>query len=891
MQASVDLSLFMPFLQAGHQILTPGKRLAREIGYSWTALCAESTPVILTPAIEPVDGWLERRWREAVEEGQLPLQRWLTSHQETALWQSVVRSDLADNNDFSLTHPGAAAQRAQSAWHRLAMHDGELLDDVWTYFQFDDDGQRFAEWVHQYRSRCQELQMVDRSEAYRQLCTLTTGPAIDRDPVALFALPNIPPLTQRALNHLADVELVAPPRDERVIEVQAFTTRDDELAEIARWAHKQIAQAEGRIGVVLLDMTADRQRMEYFLRQEFDCLDARYNDLPVNFSTGMSLAATPMYRDAIAILEWEVRDASRSEWLAILRSPYLDFGLEPNARLNLTETLFRSGFKNISLSQVMHVVAREAPESELLTKLRKVRSDRTIRGVKNLLDWSEVIRERLALWKWPARSPLDSIEYQQHQRFELSLEALGELSAVLPHQSYESALTLWRGTLDRTTFQPETPHGSIQVLGPLEALGSCFEALWICGAQQNVFPRRTHVDPFLPASLQKKLIFHDIDHQALADEARSMLAVWSAQSPKTVLSFHQSDQGLPALPSPLLPTEFVSVEPQWFPPTSWKCDTAVERFPDEDPVPCLSSSWRGGANLIKDQAACPFRAFVKHRLRTSSLSEPVIGLSAADRGGLIHEALLRVWQSLGTSDALDVLDEPAIDEMSHSAVQSGMQRLESVCEARGFSLRERVGPACWQLEAEVCQSLVSEWLRLEQKRDLSFQVLEMEDDHTLDLDGLLLTLRPDRIDHYSDGRRVVIDYKSRAPAKNKWLGSHPEEPQLPLYALLDQSIQGIAFGALTLSEPVKFVSMGDELGLGVRNEKSLEQQTNGLATDWRELVRHWHSGLHQLAAEFLAGNAAVTPTTGACQYCDLGAVCRINQRKTNIPPFDERAGL
>ena len=890
MRASVDLALFMPFLQAGHQILTPGKRLAREIGQSWTAHCAQSASVIQTPPIEPVDGWLERRWRKAVEDGVLPLQRWLTSHQEAALWQNIVRADLAGNSEFSLTHPGAAARRAQSAWHRLAMQDGAALDDLWSYFQFDEDSQRFAKWVDQYRRRCQDLKMVDRCEAYRQLCQLPADSLVKKQAVALFSLPDLPPLTRRALNHLAEVELILPPHDDGAIGVQGFVARDDELAAIAEWAFVRSRETEDRIGIVLLDMATDRQRIEYFLRQEFDCLDARYNDLPVNFSTGMSLLSTPMYRDAIAALEWEGKPASRSEWLSILRSPYLDLGLEQKARLQMIEALFNTGYRELSVSQVMHVTAREAPESDFLGKLRILRSDRKIKGVKNLLDWCEVIRERLGLWDWPARAPLDSIEYQQYQRFEMSLEALAELSAVLPHQSYESALAFWRGSLDKTTFQPKTPHDSIQVLGPLEALGGRFDALWVCGAQQSVLPRRAHVDPFLPVTLQKKLAFQDLDHQALADEARSLLAVWNAQSPNTVVSFHQTDQGLPSLPSPLLPADFAAAEPQWFPPKSWQLSAALEPFPAEDRVPCSSSSWQGGASLIKDQAACPFRSFVKHRLKASSLPEPTIGVSAAERGGLIHEALFIAWRDIGSSDALQALNESDIAEVAESAVQAAMQRFDNRCEARGYSLKERVGAACWQLEAQVCRRLVSEWLQLEQQRELSFQVLEMESDHTLDLEGLSLTLRPDRIDRLADGRRVVIDYKTRAPARSKWLGTQPEEPQLPLYALLDQAIEGIAFGALTLSEPATFVAMGSELGLGARNEKPMEQQTSGLATDWREMVRHWHSALHQLAGDFLSGNAAVIPTATACQYCDLEAVCRINQRRDLLASTDEVSG-
>lgn len=312
MRVSVDLALFMPFLQAGHQILTPGKRLAREIAQSWTAHCAQSATVILTPPVEPVDGWLERRWREAVEDGALPSQRWLTSHQEAALWQSIVRADLANNSEFALTHPGAAAHRAQSAWHRLAMQDGEALDELWSYFQFDDDSQRFAKWVEQYRRRCQDLKVVDRCEGYRQLCQLQADPLVKKQAVALFSMPDLPPLTRRALNHLAEVELILPPRDDGVMDAQAFAARDDELAAIAQWACVRSRETEDCIGIVLLDMTADRQRIEYFLRQEFDCLDARYNDLPVNFSTGMPLLTTPMYRDAIAVLEWEAQQIGRA---------------------------------------------------------------------------------------------------------------------------------------------------------------------------------------------------------------------------------------------------------------------------------------------------------------------------------------------------------------------------------------------------------------------------------------------------------------------------------------------------------------------------------------------------------------------------------------------------
>ena len=139
----------------------------------------------------------------------------------------------------------------------------------------------------------------------------------------------------------------------------------------------------------------------------------------------------------------------------------------------------------------------------LTNTLRTIRSDRATVGVKSLADWVEVIRSRIGLWGWPQRSALDSLEYQQIDDLEDSFDALAELSSVLPHQHYSRALQYWRDCLAAMMFQPKTPQGSIQVLGPLEALGGQFDAIWLCGAQQNVLPARRRLEPFIPASVQK----------------------------------------------------------------------------------------------------------------------------------------------------------------------------------------------------------------------------------------------------------------------------------------------------------------------------------------------------------------------------------------------------
>ena len=58
-----------------------------------------------------------------------------------------------------------------------------------------------------------------------------------------------------------------------------------------------------------------------------------------------------------------------------------------------------------------------------------------------------------------------------------------------------------------------------------------------------------------------------------------------------------------------------------------------------------------------------------------------------------------------------------------------------------------------------------------------------------------------------------------------------------------------------------------------------------------ELVAQWETSLQQLAGEFMAGEAAVNPQPGACDYCDLASLCRINEMSAGADPaaFEESA--
>ena len=118
--------------------------------------------------------------------------------------------------------------------------------------------------------------------------------------------------------------------------------------------------------------------------------------------------------------------------------------------------------------------------------------------------WSQHFADWLQLLRWPGNRPLSSHEYQSRQTFLETLAALAALDEVLgPVSASEAVRRLLRMCSERV-FQPKTTGPApVQVLGVLESAGLEFDALWVMGMNDHVWPPSPHPNPFLPAALQQ----------------------------------------------------------------------------------------------------------------------------------------------------------------------------------------------------------------------------------------------------------------------------------------------------------------------------------------------------------------------------------------------------
>ena len=279
----------------------------------------------------------------------------------------------------------------------------------------------------------------------------------------------------------------------------------------------------------------------------------------------------------------------------------------------------------------------------------------------------------------------------------------------------------------------------------------------------------------------------------------------------------------------------------------------VESVVDEIAPALATTTPKGGTRILSDQAACPFRAYARHRLAAEALEEPVEGLDARARGSLLHSLMKELWTLLKGSDGLEGDTGPAIEKAAKRAVEEA--KLEEP-----FATLERKRLA----------KLAREWLAVEKERD-PFTVVAMEEKRELSVAGLKLNGRIDRLDKLASGGHAVIDYKTGKPTPNDWMGERPDDPQLPLYALSSsEDVSAVAFAKLKTGE-MRYMGFSRAKG-AIPKVKEAE--------NWGTLLAGWKKELEALGSAFAAGDARVDPKhlLATCRYCDLQPLCRVYER-------------
>jgi len=792
-----------------------------------------------TPDVLTLGMWLERAaGRLALDESAGA--SWWNHQQEAMLWRSLIEESP---HGAAILNVPRAAELAASAWRCVAEWRLPVRDAAW---ESSEDTLAMRDWAREFDRCCERANRHSAAGVAEAVIRALDAGRLAAPPVVVLAGMRRWTVLGRALVEAlgragARIEEHRPERGAGVIpQCLSFGSKESEMRAAAEWALEHLrANPKLRLAIVVPDLRPVLDQWDAVLGRVFPAGGGE--PPPYHLSLGRPLASVGVVRAALhlALLARERVDAAAAE--AVLLTPYRAGGPEERiARAGSALDIRRRG-QDVASEELRAPGTSRPPKRERPSR------------------WARILWMLLREMGWPGEG-LNSEEHQAVEGLRGALRELASLDGVVDEMSASEAVQQWEAAARAAVFRAENLGQPLQVMGADDAAAEQFDAVWLAGFDDRAWPPEALPEPLVPVGLQRAAGRPEAVPSGWLKLYREATEELLGCAAEVRVSYARAEGEEPLLPSPLFTGPFEQAG-DCVPEEGM--GARLERAEDVRGPAVAVPEAPGGASLLRDMAACPFRAFAAYRLEAAEFPEAELGLTARERGTLLHAAISHCWERLkslaGLRDASEAELQAVVSESVRQAVIECSPPAQEVFEARVSDV-----------EQARLERLLKDWMAVEIQREADFTVVGRETSRVVELGGLRLKIRFDRQDKLSDGRLVLIDYKSKAPSLTAWDGDRPDEPQAPLYAVASPApLAALAFAQLRQS-CLRFVGKADEEGI-LPNVKE-----GGAPLSQR--VEEWRGVLERLAAQYGEGWAAVDPKRSTtCEHCHLPALCRVNE--------------
>ncbi len=415
-----------------------------------------------------------------------------------------------------------------------------------------------------------------------------------------------------------------------------------------------------------------------------------------------------------------------------------------------------------------------------------------------------------------------------------------------------------RDAMDRVAVRPSFGgHPRVAIYGLLESRMSRADLVICGGLNEGIWPQPPSPDALLAPAVLRALGVPSGDFR-IGLSAHDLAGTLGA--PQVVLSRSERDADGPAIPSrfwlrvrALLGGLVKAHLETAIPALARAMDDAEPALPYPPPEPCPSAAQRDVAvsvTALDRLRSDPYQFYAQAILRLKRLDLLDAEPSAAWKGTAVH-AILERWHKDG--GALRPIAEQVLDEMNAHPLMRGLWRPRLLAAL--------------------------DWIETEVARDPDRKVLAVEARGEMDVLGVKLHGRADRIDRLSNGELAIVDYKTGGPPSGRMV-EQGYALQLGTLGLIarDGGFAGVA------GEPTRFEywSLGSddksETGFGyIRTPLKLDGKRTGIEPE--DFLPKTDEFLRDALARWIKGDEPFTARLNpdVAGYADYDQLMRLDE--------------
>jgi len=849
-------------------IITANRRLARILKSAYDKeQLVHGHKVWLSPNIQFLNDWLISNINNTANLSPIII----GSYASSIIWQQCLKERVGD----TILNIGTLVLQAKESWQRL--HDWQVPLSETSRKARNKDEKLFAKVACKYQTHLMENNWIDDAQVASTAIDLMKSRVIPvPDRIVYAGFNRVVPVVNHLFRVMEDIKCVVTsaqtnktPND---ASVAVFDNADAELRAAGAWARQLLMENPSTtIGIISSSLDRNAAKSERLVREgiapgwQYSNLDLR---TIVTTTYGQPLSDYPPIKIALLLLEWVHRDLSFNEISLLLRTQFMTSN-ETVGRCKLELYLRRlpeQPWSPINISHLFRKIAKEADGYKWLEGIQYISSfqvDPLERA--SPAAWADRIDALLQQLAWPGTRKLVGDELQLINRWRELLNELARLEIICPKLTFSETSNHLILLANKTIYQLEAQLDTVQLLRPLEAVGTKFDSVWITGLDANTWPPAAYPLTLISRNLQRQYSMPDSTPGDTLKHSWEVLNLLLCSADIVRLSWQRSNEESENIASPLI-AKYALVDQKQAIDPGWHALNLIGSHQIEQPADDSTLAVQqdefiaGGAITVQRQSTDPFSAFAHGRLRVTELKSVAVGLSPALRGSLIHKALHTLFAEKPSQDQIrQWLDDGLLQERVLSAADSALKRY--------LWHADPILKRLFSLERVRLRELLEKFVTEELKRPI-FCVDSVERDVNFQQFGVRLKLRIDRIDRLSDESLLIADYKTGLPKNLLNSSGDPQDLQLVVYACaLDENVGGLVLINID-PRSIEYKGTGGSSGWDAKR-----------ADQWAKRMDNWKEKVAMTMQQIAAGDIRINLNLSTKQTRPLNILSRFEERK------------